>query len=92
VAKASAKKPVKKVAKKAAAQRRVHQATLSVGEIVLPKTQAAVAITIRRRGERGTMAAAGELLISRGGVRWRPENGKRWRILSWVQFAKVMES
>ncbi len=87
MAKASAKKPVKKVA----APRRVHQATLSVGEIVLPKTQAAVAITIRRRGEGGTMGAAGELLISRGGVRWRPENGKRWRILSWVQFAKVME-
>ena len=34
----------------------------------------------------------GHLLISRGGLEWRPRGGKYHRSMTWEQFAQEMES
>jgi hypothetical protein len=33
----------------------------------------------------------GHLLISRGGLEWRPRGGKYHRKMNWEQFAQIME-
>ena len=34
----------------------------------------------------------GHLLVSRGGLEWRPRGGKYNRKMTWEQFARLMES
>ncbi len=34
----------------------------------------------------------GHLLVSRGGLEWRPRGGKYHRNMTWEQFAEMMES
>jgi hypothetical protein len=49
---------------------------------------------VRAQGVRARKAKSellGHLLISRGGIEWRPRGGKKHRSMSWEQFAELME-
>jgi hypothetical protein len=71
------------------ARARAHEASVSIGEIKLPKTQAAV--TFKARSVRGgANSIIGTLSVSRGSVRWRPNKGT-WKRFSWTAFARRME-
>ena len=45
---------------------------------------------VQTRKRRSTLL--GHLLISRGGLEWRPRAGKYHREMTWEQFAEMMES
>lgn len=50
--------------------------------------------SLRGKGVRGRKRSSdllGHLLISRGGIEWRPRGGKFHRKRSWAQFARMME-
>jgi len=76
--------------KKAVPRERAQKASLTVGEIQLPKTQAAIVVTSWSKGDDGKMGIVGTLQISRGGVRWTPSSGKKPKIMTWYAFAAKM--
>ena len=81
----------KNIAKnKIASQERAQKATLKLGEIELPKTQAAILVKAWSKGPGGKMGVVGTLRISRGGVRWTPSSGKKPSAMTWNAFATKM--
>ena len=76
--------------KKAVPREQAQRATLTVGEIELPKTQAAIIVSAWSKGDDGKMGVVGTLQISRGGVRWTPSSGKKAKKMTWYAFAAKM--
>jgi len=67
------------------ARKQVQYASISIGEIPLPKTQAA--ITIVAKSGKGKI---GELQVSRGSIRWKAVGKHNEMTWTWTQFRAAM--